>query len=284
MHWFVGLEIRCDLPAGTLMVGQGAYVDTIVDRFRMNNATPLTIPANPHANLFVDVTDADVTAMKDKPYVRLIGSLMYTAIATRPDIMFIMSTLACFMAKPTVVHWEAAKRVLRYLKGTQNYVLTYGTDNTGLVCYSDSDWASQPHRHSITGWVFMYNGAAILWSSRKQSIITLLTVKAEFIASLSARRETVWLCCLLAELSTVSPTITYSDSQGAIALIKSGAITACTKHIHIPFLFTHELVASGDIVLEYCHTDNMVADMLTKALPHEKVEHFVRLMGLCRTA
>jgi hypothetical protein len=250
----------------------------------MNDATPMTIPADPNANLFVEVTDADHAAMADKPYACLVGSLMYAAIATRPDIMFIVSTLARFMAKPAVVHWEAAKRVIRYLKGTRNLVLTYGTENAGLICYSDSDWASQPHRHSITGWVFMYNGAAISWSLRKQSVIALSTVEVEFIASSSAGRETVWLRRLLAELSTVSPTTTYSDSQGAIALIKSGAITARTKHIHIPFLFTHELVASGNIVLEYCHTDNMVADILTKALPREKVEHFVRLMGLRRTA
>jgi hypothetical protein len=116
-------------------------------------------------------------------------------------------------------------------------------------------------------------------------MLALSTNEAKFIASLSASRELLWLRRLLTELNLANPAIiTYCNSQGAITLIKSGTITARTKHIDIPYLFMHELVTAGIVDLQYCPTNCMIADALTKALPREKVQYFAQLMGLCHTA
>jgi hypothetical protein len=162
MRWFVALEIQRNLTAKTITIRQAAYINTITDQFNLTGTLPLSTPANPHANLFIKVTDANCQSMQAKPYTCLIGSLMYAAIATHLDIMFIVSTLARFMANPAVVHWTVARHVICYLIGTHNHALTFGVDpGAGLIGYTEADWASQPHRYSITGWTYLYNGAAI---------------------------------------------------------------------------------------------------------------------------
>src|SRR5882724_6257430 len=94
------------------------------------------------------------------PYKEIIGSLMYAAIATQPDIVFMTSILAQFTQNPTQVHWEATKRVVRYLKTTHNLELTYGIRDTTTVGYSDVVHASQLHRHSISGYAFLIGRGA----------------------------------------------------------------------------------------------------------------------------
>jgi hypothetical protein len=116
---------------------------------------------------------------------------MYAAIGTRPDVTFAVSILARFMSKPKGVHCDAAKRVLRYLICSKSLALTFGLDNTGLTAYTDADHASQPDGHSISGSLFLFDGAAIAWSSRKQPHIALSSTEAEYIAAASAGREVV---------------------------------------------------------------------------------------------
>ena len=111
---------------------------------------------------------------------------MYASTGTRPDISYTVSTLARFMADPHPIHFDAAKRVLRYLKGTKDLRLTFGLNDDGLVGYTDADWASQAHRHSISSSVFLVSGGVISWSSRKQPIVALSTTEAEYIAASDA--------------------------------------------------------------------------------------------------
>ena len=121
----------------------------------------------------------DIARMARIPYREAVGSLMYAAIATRPDIAFAVSMLSQFLDNPGPRHWEAAKRIFRYLQGTKTWVLTLGGQENALVGYTDADGASQEHRHAISGHVFFINGGAVSWSSRKQELITLSTAEAE---------------------------------------------------------------------------------------------------------
>ncbi|KAL7278123.1 hypothetical protein ACG7TL_008094 [Trametes sanguinea] len=253
-------------------------------RFRMTDAHPVSVPLDPHTNLFNYTLDEDERAvMRTCPYAQLVGSLMYAAISTRPDISFATSTLARFMSDPATIHWEAAKRVLRYLKGTRNHVLTLGLTSEPLVGFTDADWASQAHRHSISGYVFMYSGSVISWSSRKQPIVALSTTEAEYIAASNASREALWLHRLLAELTTRldGPTTLYCDNQSAREVIRNvDVFHARTKHIDIRYHFIRELVADKTIVLDYCPTHEMVTDILTKPLPHTRFAMLVAMLGL----
>jgi hypothetical protein len=115
--------------------------------------------------------------MKNVPYYQAMGSLMWAAIMTRPDIAFAMSLLLQFMENPGKAHWEAIKRVLKYLKGIKNNELIIGKIKNCLIGYLDINWASQEHRHSISAYKFLINGGVISWSCQKQDLVTLSTQK-----------------------------------------------------------------------------------------------------------
>jgi hypothetical protein len=163
------------------------------------------------------------------------GSLMYTAMGTRPDIAFATSTVAQFSDNTGWVHWEAVKRILKYLLGTKRLELTYGGEQRGLVGYVDADGASQEHRQAITGYISMVDGGAVSWSSKKQELVTLSTTEAEYVAQTHADKEAIWFQRLLTELfdSINTPTTLFSDSKSAIALAQDGHYHAHTKHIDI---------------------------------------------------
>ena len=105
--------------------------------------------------------------------------------ASRPYIMFGVNFISKFMASPTEMHLQAAKRILRYLKGTINYGIFYKkNENKQLIVYTDSDYAGDiADKKSTSGYVFMLSGGAVSWSSKKQPIVTLSTTEAEFVAA-----------------------------------------------------------------------------------------------------
>ena len=222
----------------------------------------------------------DIARMRNIPYREAVGSLMYAAMGTRPDIAFTISTVAQFSENPGWVHWEAVKRIFKYLLGTKKLELTYG--ERGLVGYVDADGASQEHRRAISGYVFMVDGGAVSWSSKKQEIVTLSTMEAEYVAQTHAAKEAMWFRQLLMELfgTMESPTTLFSDSKSAIALAQDGHYHARTKHIDIRYHFIRYIIDAGTIKLVYCSTDDMTVDTLTKALPSVKAKHFAKAVGL----
>ena len=207
---------------------------------------------------------------------------MYLAVGSQPDIAFVVSTLAQFTENPGLPHWEALKRVYRYLIGTKSWSLTYDTQTKSLVGYADADGASQEHRHAITGYVFLIDGGAISWSSRKQELVTLSTTEAEYVASTHAAKEALWLRRLIGEIFEPlhNPITLFNDNQSAIAHTKDGNYHARTKHIDIRYHFIRFSISDGSVRLLYCPTDSMVADTLTKALPSSKAKHFASELGL----
>jgi hypothetical protein len=224
--------------------------------------------------------------MESMPYRELIGSLMYAAIGTRPDIAFAVSMLSQFMANPGKVHWKAAVRVLRYLKGTREHGLWYGyNDNTttdAISAFTDADWASQEHRHSFSGYVYTINGGAVSWSAKKQPLVALSSTEAEYIALTHAAKEAMWLRSFLTDLKRpmTSPLIIRCDNQSAIALTKDDAYHARTKHFDIRHHFIREQVERNIIEVEYINTNENTADIFTKALNSRKLECHCEGMNL----
>ena len=214
----------------------------------MIDANPIAMPMDPHANLFEYELNDDIrTAMRSRLYAHLIGSLMYAAISTRPDIAFSVSALSQFIPDPAPIHWEAAKRALRYLKGTRDLALTFGASDDSLIGYTDADWASQAHRRSFAGTVFLFAGGAISWSSRKQPIVALSSTKAEYVAASDSSRELIWLCSLLGKLTTPlsSHTPLCCNNKSATSLTKNGPFSAWTKHIDIRYISFVELSSTA---------------------------------------
>jgi hypothetical protein len=284
-HWLLGIKITRDFDKKIISLSQHSYIDSIITRFNFNDLKPLSIPMDPSVPLSKSQSPTkveDVAKMKNVPYREAVGSLMYAAMGTRPDIAFATSTVAQFSENPGWMHWEAVKRIFRYLLGTQKLELVYGGERRGLVGYVDADGASQEHRRAISGYVFLVDGGAVSWSSKKQELVTLSTTEAEYVAATHAAKEAIWLRRLIGEIfkPIEGPTVLFSDSQSAIALAKDGHYHARTKHIDIRYHFIRYIIEEGTIKLNYCPTDDMTADTLTKALPSVKAKHFATALGL----
>lgn len=273
--YFLGMDVIRDRENRTIMLAQRRMIADLLATYSMTEAKSLSTPLSVATKLTKDGEPLDKEVL---PYAQLIGSLMYMSICTRPDIAQAVGALARYMANPTHEHWQAAKGVLRYLAGTTDYGILYGS-TTGLEAYCDADYAGDiDSRRSTTGYLFMLNGGAISWSSRLQQTVAASTTEAEYMAAAAAIKEALWMRRLLAELSHDPGTIVIkADSQSAIKLLKNPIISMRSKHIDVIYHFARERVARKDVAFEYIRTDHMAADSLTKALPAPK---FV----FCRTA
>ena len=201
---------------------------------------------------------------------------MYLSVCTQPDIAYAVNSLARFTSNPTNDHWTALKRLLRYLMGTQKLGILFTKDGSNTcIGYTDADWAGDlVDRKSTSGYIFLLSGGAISWKSQKQRCVALSTAEAEYVAMSSAAQESVWLRKLIAELtnspnSEDSPTVLYEDNQSAIAMTKNPQFHGRAKHIDNKHHFIRQQVNQGTIVLQYCPTAEMVADILTKGLGRE---------------
>ena len=289
IHWLLGIKILRDRAARTISLAQTSYIDSIVKRYGLQDSKTVSIPMDPNVCLSPNQspsTPREFANMCDVPYREAVGSLMYAAIGTRLDITYAVGILSRFIENPGHAHWEAAKRVFRYLKGTRSLRLTYGgSEAKGLVGYADMDGSMNDDRRAISGYAFLIDGGAVSWSSKRQEIIVLSTTEAEYVAATHAAKETKWLRTFIGELFTPlkSPTTLYSDSQSAITLSEDHQYHARMKHINIRFHFIRWVIEDGVLKLVYCPTDDMTADTLTKALPSAKAKHFAHALGL-RTA
>ena len=195
---------------------------------------------------------------------------MYAMLGSRPEIAYAVSKVSQFCTNPDATRWTAVKRIFRYLAGSPNRGLCYGSHGTGTG-FPDADWASSHDRRSIGGYTFLLNGAAICWNSKKQPTVALSSTEAEYIALTQSVKESIWLQAILEDLRARKHleeirTINI-DNQGAIALARNPQYHAGTKHIDIKYHFAREHIEKQAITLTYCATGEMTADIFTKALP-----------------
>ena len=207
------------------------------------------------------------------------------ANTTRPDIAFTAGILSRFCSIRGKSHWMAEKRVLRYLKATIGYRITYRRDQENLRGFTDSDWAGDvDDRKSCSGNLLLLSGGPIGWKSKQQSSVALSTMKAKYAALSEISREIVYIKRLFSyigfEKYVKSPVKVYCDNQSAIELSKNAVFHKRSKHIDIAFHFTRELVEKNEISISYLRSDFMPADVLTKPLTTYKHNQCVKLMGM----
>ena len=166
----------------------------------MSDCVAVSTPLDPNCKLSREQSpqdDKEKAAMRAYPYAQLVGSLMYLAIATRPDISYAVGLLGRFSANPGLPHWKAAKHLLRYLKGTMDMKLTYAPDPSQtelFTSYCDADHGGdRDNKRSTSGMIIkMGTGAVSSGASRLQTIATLSTTEAKYVSAVSAGQEMVW--------------------------------------------------------------------------------------------
>ncbi|KAK6121804.1 hypothetical protein DH2020_044417 [Rehmannia glutinosa] len=279
MRYFLGIEVLQNQEG--IFICQRRYAMEVLKRFDMDKCNSVHNPFVPGYKLMRDENGVKVDSCR---YKQIVGSLMYLS-ATRPDIMFAVSLLSRYMDRPTELHFQAAKRVLRYVKCTVDLGIFYknGGDEK-LISYTDSDYAGDlDDRKSTSGYVFLLSSGAVSWSSKKQPIVTLSTTEAEFVAAASCACQAIWMRRILEDFHHVQSgdTTIFCDSSSAIELSKNPVLHGRSKHIDVRFHFLRDLVKDKIIKLLHCHTQEQVADIMTKPLKLDLFLKFRGLLGVC---
>ncbi|XP_051156201.1 uncharacterized protein LOC127278509 [Leptopilina boulardi] len=185
---------------GFLEMSQSGYIETVLKRFGMENSRPVSTPLVPGLKL-QKIDQSETGELETFPFRELIGCLMYLAIGTRPDIAYAVNHLSQFNNTNGKDHWIAAKRILRYLRGTTKLGLRYEKDSKQLEGFVDSDWGSCPvDRKSYTGLVFILAKGAITWEARKQRTVAQSSTEAEYMGLAEAAKEATYLLRFLSEI------------------------------------------------------------------------------------
>src|SRR5882762_2067298 len=286
----IGIAIKWDLVNHHIYLSQTALINKILTLFNMVDCNPVSTPMESGLVLSchsdVALTHEEELELLELPYCHLIGLLMYLAIATCPDIALAMQKLTQFLTFYCPVHWNAAKQVIRYLKGTQTLQLRLGGNTTAnLIGFSDTSYACCPDSgKSIGAYCFsLGNSGIISWAARKQKTIAQSMCNAEYIACSEAAHECMWLQMLTAEIGypQKNPTPLLTDNEAALALTKDPRFHARTKHINIKWHYIRECHENGDIHVSYVPTKNNVADIFTKPLPAPAFLYLRSHLGLC---
>ena len=275
-EWILNMKLVRDRANRTITLSQEAYSRRVLETFQHLNSVPVVQPCVDY-DLFDPPAGVDVTPLNKKEQTRyqaIVGSLLYAALTTRPDLSFAVNELGRFNAQATQGHLNASYHALKYLAGTTNYGLRFGPnpnqDATGLCVdiYSDASWGNDLEtRKSTSGMLVLFNGNVVSWSSRKQKTVALSSTEAEYMALSEATCEALWIRTWIKEVFGMDVTINlYCDNQSAIALSSNDKFHQRTKHIDIRYHFIREKIASGEVNVVFVPTQLQFADILTKKL------------------
>lgn len=279
VEYYLGMQVE-RLHDGSIFIHQETYARKVLERFNMVNANPVSTPLE--SGLVYDQCEDEYEGCF--PYREAVGSLMYLAIVSRPDLAFAMSLLSQVLDKPKAKHYSMLKRIFKYIGGTLKCGILFKTDldKETLEAFSDADYAGDKEtRRSTSGTLFKYSGGAITWSSKRQRCVSLSTTESEFIAASQAAAEVVWLLRLFKELNgSMNIPIIKIDNQSAIRLIKNPEFHSRTKHIDVRLKFVREMFERQEILVEYVSSDKQLADIFTKSLMKTSFERLRNQIGM----
>lgn len=281
----LGLTVYYDISNGTVKLAVPLKIDRLVVFCGLQDDIPARTPMIQDALKIFREDDSEAPDPTPWPYSHLIGTLLWIGTNVRVDIAFTVNVLARFMKKPKLIHWEAALRVVSYLKGTRDLGIVYRTGGEERpIGYSDSDWARDlMDCKSVGGYVFMLNGGPIAWRSRKQTVVATSTAEAEYRAVSSCACEAIWFRHFFEEINRrfgSSPVIIHIDNQAALQMTENPVYLSKTKHIDIPVHHIRDEVSKGRITLKHIKGTANPADILTKPLNPHAHEMCVKLLGM----
>jgi hypothetical protein len=285
----LSIAISRDRDNRTISLLQSSKIDQLIEEYGQQDARSVDTPMV--AGLQLRRPDKStplpmeiVQWVERTPYRPLVGSLMYLAVATQPDISYTVGRLSSFLDCYRLEHWEAAICMLCYLKGTRTHTLTLGGKNLlSLNGYSDSDYANCiDTSRSVGGYCFTLGSGMISWSSRKQPTVTDSSCYAEYIALHTAAHEVVFLRQLLEGLHLLPTGATnlFCDNDAASQLSEDHVWHSHTKHICVKYHYTHKLVHSGNVTVQQVGSKDNIADILTKLLSRLDFQRLCHYLGV----
>ncbi|GMF61107.1 unnamed protein product [Phytophthora fragariaefolia] len=274
VKYLLGVEIRINKTRKQIVYSLRQYVLKVLKRFHMENCNGSGTPEA------TTPTTAEVPATKEYlPYRALVGALKYLINASRPDIAHATRHLGKYLACYDLTHYAQTKRVLRYLKATTDYGLVMDVQpgqGVQVCAYSDADYANDSvERRGISGYVTMLDNNVISYASWKQEINSLSTCEAEYVAMAEATKDLIRLAGLCKELGWKHPVpLLLGDNQGAIALTAKPGSTPSRNISTTSTTWCDGMWNLQRITTQHVSTDEMVADVMTKALGVVKFSQF----------
>ena len=272
LSYFLGLEAS-PTPDG-LFISQLKYARDILTRAQLLDSKPVHTPMVVSQHLTV----AGSPFSNPTLYRSLVGALQYLTI-TRPDIAHVVNSVSQFLHAPTIDHFLAVKRILRYVKGTLHFGLTFrpSTIPSALVAYSDADWAGYPDtRRSTSGYSIYLGNNLVSWSAKKQPTVSRSSCESEYRALAMTAAELLWLTHLLHDLKVPIPQqpLLLCDNKSAIFLSSNPVSHKRAKHVELDYHFLRELVVAGKLRTQYVPSHLQVADIFTKTVSQPLFEFF----------
>lgn len=279
LSYYLGIEV--EQGEAYIELKQSGYAKKVLEKAGLSDCNACKYPMDPKEQIS---KDEGGKAVDSTMFKSMVGGLRYL-VNTRPDIAYSVGIVSRFMERPTVLHLNAVKRILRYVKGTIHYGLVY-TSNSGnnlITGFSDSDMGGLiDDRKSTGGMAYYLNESLISWVSQKQRCVALSSCEAEFMAATAAACQGIWLHNVLSQITAtkIGPVVLYIDNKSAIDLAKNPVFHGRSKHIDIRFHFIRECVERGEVIVKHIRTDMQRADCLTKALATVKFEQMRSLLGV----
>ena len=268
---YVGVDIH--RVKDRIYLTQTPLIQELVDTLGLSECNPTLTPMEPGTRLYTYDRPQVPDGPRTKLYQHTVGVLQYLNQWTRPDIAYAVYELSRHQSNPGEVHMDAAKRVVRYLRGTSNYGLVYrflDTDSDRLIGFADADWAGDDEtRKSLSANVYMCNGGAISWFCKQQDGVACSTMEAEYVSASWAANQAVYLRRVMEGMRMVQPgpTPIYEDNRACIFFSEHSILKTKTRHINVAMYNARDHVHKNEIRLMPCPTNDMAADALTKALP-----------------
>ena len=278
LRYFLGIEIHQDEDG--VFRYQRKYAENILKKERMLGCNVVATPLVVNEKLKKEDGGKKVDATH---YRSLVGKLLYLT-ATRPDIMFSTSLLSRFMNNPSYIHLGVAKRVLRYIQGTMELGIKFWKNTEiKLIGFCDSDWGGcADDMKSTSGFAFSLGSGVFSWCSKKQQTVAQSSAEAEYVSASLATSHAIWLKRILEDMGEKQEQVTtlHCDNKSAIAMAKNPVHHSRSKHIALKHHFIREAIEDGEIQLEFCRSEQQLADLFTKALPKEKFQLLREAIGV----
>ncbi|GJW25733.1 putative ribonuclease H-like domain-containing protein [Tanacetum coccineum] len=262
LTFFLGLQVK--QKEDGIFISQDNYVGKILKKSSFPSIRTANTPMETNKALAKDEDGEDVDIHL---YRSMIGSLMYLT-SSRPDIMFSVCACSRFQVQPKVSHLNAVKRIFRYLKGRPKLGLWYPKDSPFILeAFSDSDYAGASlDRKSTTGGCQFLGSRLISWQCKKQTVVANSTTEAEYIVASHCCGQVLWIQNQMLDYGyNFMQTKIHVDNESVICVVKNPVYHSKTKHIEIRHHFIRDSYEKRLIEMVKIHTDNNVADLLTKA-------------------
>ncbi|XP_026450770.1 uncharacterized protein LOC113350882 [Papaver somniferum] len=278
LKYFLGLEVARSKQG--FYIFQRKYALDIIIETGLLGAKPAEFPMETNhqlalakGNVFDDV----------EKYRRLVGHLIYLSV-TRPDLSYSLHILSQFMQQPRMEHWEAALRVVRYLKKSPGQgILSCSDSGLNLKGWFDSDWVSCPlTRRSLTRWFVLLGFSPISWKTKKQHTISHSSAEAEYRSMAAVTCELKWLKQLLGDLGVhhTHGMNLFCDSQSALCIAQNPVFHERTEHIEVDCHLVRGAIIRKIISPSCMPTTVQLADIFTKALGKAQFKFLLSKMGI----